>query len=152
MLVSGRFQPVTSLLRYVRLVGYRRSPGRGATLPVRFRPLKPDAVGVSTGGQNLALRSHWIVTSDPFCVRELCLPRVLSYLGNDLRRVVRTRPLVSVAVSGDRYSVGYSVARERVRSFACKLPARCRLPSLTWAFDFWLSVPIGSNRVRCGHP
>jgi hypothetical protein len=33
---------------------------------------------------------------------------MLSYLGNDLMRVVRTRPLVSVAVSGDRYSVCYS--------------------------------------------
>jgi hypothetical protein len=33
------------------------------------------------------------------------LALMLSYLGNDLMRVVRTRPLVSVAVSGDRYSV-----------------------------------------------
>ena len=41
---------------------------------------------------------------------------MLSYLGNDLRREVRTRPLVSVAVSGDRYSVGYSVAPEHVVS------------------------------------
>jgi hypothetical protein len=37
---------------------------------------------------------------------------MLLHLGNDLLRVVRMRPLVSVAVSGDRYSVGYSVARE----------------------------------------
>ena len=35
---------------------------------------------------------------------------MLLHLGNDLLRVVRMRPLVSVAVSGDRYSVGYSVA------------------------------------------
>jgi hypothetical protein len=33
------------------------------------------------------------------------------YLVNDLLRVVRMRPLASVAVSGDRYSVCYSVAR-----------------------------------------
>ena len=53
---------------------------------------------------------------DRFCVREPCRSRLLSHLGNDLRRMVRTRPLVSVAVSGDRYSVGYSVAREHVVS------------------------------------
>jgi hypothetical protein len=35
--------------------------------------------------------------------------RPLLYLGNDLLRVVRMRPLVSVTVGGDRYSVGYSV-------------------------------------------
>jgi len=52
-----------------------------------------------------------IITGDPFRVRELCRSRSLSCLGNYLRRVVRTRPPVSVAVSGDRYSVGYSVAR-----------------------------------------
>jgi hypothetical protein len=33
---------------------------------------------------------------------------MLSHLSNDLLRAVHTRPLVSVAVSGDRYSVGYS--------------------------------------------
>lgn len=33
---------------------------------------------------------------------------MLAHLGDDLRRVVRARPLVSVAVGGDRYSVGYS--------------------------------------------
>jgi hypothetical protein len=37
---------------------------------------------------------------------------MLLYLGTDLLQVVRMRPLVSVAVSGDRYSVGYSVTRE----------------------------------------
>jgi hypothetical protein len=54
--------------------------------------------------------------------------RIASVLGNvirrtcflisasDLLRVVRTRPLVSVAVSGDRYSVGYSVAHGHVVS------------------------------------
>ena len=33
---------------------------------------------------------------------------MLSYLGNELLRVVRKRPLASVAVSPDRYSVDYS--------------------------------------------
>ncbi len=50
---------------------------------------------------------------------------MLSYLGNDLMRVVRTRQLVSVAVSGDRYSVCYSVP-----SWACCLrltPARAQI-------------------------
>jgi len=36
---------------------------------------------------------------------------MLLYLGTDLLRVVRMRPLASVGVSGDRYSVSYSVAR-----------------------------------------
>jgi hypothetical protein len=48
---------------------------------------------------------------------------MLSYLGNDLLRAIRTRPLVSVAVSGDRYSVGYSAPRERV---ACGWRQRSR--------------------------
>lgn len=51
------------------------------------------------------------VLKDRFRVRELRRPLVLSYFGNDLRRVVRTHPMVSVAVSGDRYLVGYSVAQ-----------------------------------------
>jgi hypothetical protein len=54
-------------------------------------------------------------TSDLFRIRELRRSRMLSYLGNELRRVVRVRPLVSVAVSGDRYSVCHS---ERQRSCA----------------------------------
>lgn len=33
----------------------------------------------------------------------------LSYLVNELLQMIRTRSLVSVAVSGDTYSVGYSV-------------------------------------------
>jgi hypothetical protein len=33
---------------------------------------------------------------------------MLSHLNNDLLRVVRTRPLLSVAIGGDRYSLGYS--------------------------------------------
>lgn len=45
---------------------------------------------------------------DCFLIRELRRLRMLSHLGDGLRRVVRTRPLVSVAVAGDRYSVGYS--------------------------------------------
>ena len=34
---------------------------------------------------------------------------MLLYLGTDLLQVVRMRPLASAAVSGDRYSVSYSV-------------------------------------------
>jgi hypothetical protein len=37
---------------------------------------------------------------------------MLSSPGTDLRCLVRIRPLASVAVSGDPYSVSYSVARE----------------------------------------
>jgi hypothetical protein len=44
-------------------------------------------------------------------IRELRQAFTLLYLGTDLLRVVRVRPLVSVAVISDRYSVGYSVAR-----------------------------------------
>lgn len=36
---------------------------------------------------------------------------MLLYPGNDLLRVVRMRPLASVAVSGGRYPVGYSALR-----------------------------------------
>lgn len=46
--------------------------------------------------------------SDRFCVRECYLPLMLSYLCPELLHVVHARPLVSVAVSRDRYSVGYS--------------------------------------------
>jgi len=38
---------------------------------------------------------------------------MLSYLVYDLLRVIHTRPLASIIVSGDRYSVGYSVVREQ---------------------------------------
>jgi hypothetical protein len=58
---------------------------------------------------------------DLFCVRELFQSRLLSYLDNDLRRVVRTRPLMSVAVSDDRYSVGYSVAQVVLADRECPL-------------------------------
>jgi hypothetical protein len=47
---------------------------------------------------------------DRFRVRELRQAPMLLYLGTDMLRVVRTRPLVPVAVSGDRYSASYSVA------------------------------------------
>jgi hypothetical protein len=76
--------------------------GQGSWATTPARPLLDSQVRLDVGLSG---------TSDPFRVRELCRSRLLSYLGNDLRRVVRTRPLVSVAVSGDRYSVGYSVAR-----------------------------------------
>ena len=46
--------------------------------------------------------------SDLFRVREVYLALMLSHPSNDLLRVVRTRPLVSVAIGGDRYSLGYS--------------------------------------------
>ena len=49
---------------------------------------------------------------DSFLIREIFRLFLLSYLANELLRVVRLCPLVSVAVSGDRYSVGYSVVRE----------------------------------------
>jgi hypothetical protein len=39
---------------------------------------------------------------------------MLSYLPCELLRVVRARPLVSVAVGGDRYSVGYSPPGRRL--------------------------------------
>src|SRR5690348_2060882 len=51
---------------------------------------------------------------DRFRVRELCRPRLLSYLVCELRPIVRWRPRASVAVGGGRYSVGYSVAREHL--------------------------------------
>ena len=53
-------------------------------------------------------------SSDRFRVRELHLPLMLSYLRSELPHVVHTCPLVSAAVSGDRYSVGYSPPGGRV--------------------------------------
>jgi hypothetical protein len=44
---------------------------------------------------------------------------MLSHLRPDLPRVVRTRPLVSVAVGGDRYSVGYSPRIPSLEGFDC---------------------------------
>ena len=78
---------------------------------------------------------------DRFCVRERYRPRLLSYLGNDLRRVVRTCPLVSVAVSGDRYSVGYSVAR--VAGPHSYRPMRRELVSVTVAH---LGISVSPGR------
>jgi hypothetical protein len=45
---------------------------------------------------------------DRFRVREWCLLLMLSYLHLALLRLVRARPLVSVAVGRGRYSAGYS--------------------------------------------
>lgn len=45
---------------------------------------------------------------DRFRVRELRRSLLLSYLIHELLRGIRARPLVSVAASSDRYSVGYS--------------------------------------------
>jgi len=49
-----------------------------------------------------------IITGDRFRVRECYLSLMLSCLRFELLHVVHIRPLVSVAVSRDRYSVGYS--------------------------------------------
>jgi hypothetical protein len=45
---------------------------------------------------------------DFFRVMECYLPPMLSHLRPELLHVVHARPLVSVAVGRDRYSVGYS--------------------------------------------
>jgi hypothetical protein len=55
---------------------------------------------------------HACGTPDRFRVRELRRSPLLSYLVSNLRRIVRWHPRASVAVGGDRYSVGYSVVRE----------------------------------------
>ena len=49
---------------------------------------------------------------------------MLLYLGNDPLRVVRMRPLASVAVSSDRYSLSYSVAYAASYSVAWRCEAR----------------------------
>jgi hypothetical protein len=51
-------------------------------------------------------------------------------LGNYLRRLVRTRPLVSVAASGDPYSVGYSVTRVVLADGQCLLIIMASGPSV----------------------
>jgi hypothetical protein len=84
-------------------------------------------------------------TRDVFLIRELCQPRLLSYLGNDLRRVVRTRPLVSVAVSGDRYPVGYSVARVVLADRWCPLIIMASGPSVARGRG---RLPLGHSRVE----
>jgi hypothetical protein len=67
-----------------------------------------------------APRRRNVVLNDCFRVRECYLPSVLSYLRPELLYVVHACPLASVAVSGDCYSLGYSVAREPVPG-ACGL-------------------------------
>jgi hypothetical protein len=64
----------------------------------------PDPVVVRFSGQT---------RRDRFRVRERYRPLLLSYLVPELRRIVCWRPRPSAAVCGDRYSVGYSVARLR---------------------------------------
>jgi hypothetical protein len=54
-------------------------------------------------------------TLDRFLIREAHWVPTLLHLGNDLLRVVRMRPLVSVAVSGDRYSVACECAAQFLR-------------------------------------
>jgi hypothetical protein len=65
-------------------------------------------VMASPSGTQRAWRVLRSTPTDPFRVREYYRSHLISYLDVYLRRVVHTRPLVSVAVSGDRYSVGYS--------------------------------------------
>jgi hypothetical protein len=71
--------------------------------------------------------------SDRFCVRECYLPIVLSHLHLELLHMIRTRPLVSLGVCRDRYSVGYSpivawAPGTRTRESASRPPS---LPRLT---------------------
>jgi hypothetical protein len=50
-------------------------------------------------------------SSDCFLIRESRRALTLSNLHCELVYVVRSRPLVSTAIRGDRYAVGYSAAR-----------------------------------------
>ena len=86
-----------------------------------------------------------IGTCDLFRVRDLSQPRLLSYLGNDLRWAVRTRQLMSVAVSGDRYSVGYSVARVVLADRECPLIVMAYGPSVARGRG---RLPPGHSRVE----
>ena len=60
---------------------------------------------------------------DRFRVREF-VGALLSYLGNDVPRVVRRRPLACIAVSGDRYSFGYSAPSPG--ALCCREVGTCR--------------------------
>jgi hypothetical protein len=86
------------------------TPGRGLAASAAVKaPADTDLS--SCPYQDLAARIRaWpsAGTSDLFCVRELCRSLLLSYLIHELLRGVRAHPLVSVAVSSDPYSVGYS--------------------------------------------
>ncbi len=80
------------------------------------------------------LRHVGTCPADPFLIREFLQPLVLSYLETDLRRVVRSCPLASVAVNGDRYSVGVlgsgwstSGAGPLPQARTSDLTARCHL-------------------------
>ena len=91
------------------------------------------------------LSSVGLRSSDLFRVREWYRPPLLSYLGDELLRVVRTRPLVSVAVSGDRYSVGYSVARVVLADRECPLLIMASGPSVARGRG---RLPLGRSRVE----
>ena len=82
-------------------------------------PATPVAPGASASGppmnrQQRRARHEKANATNLLCpvlasvLRECYLPVMLSYLHPELRHMIRTRPLVSVAVDRDRYSVGYS--------------------------------------------
>jgi hypothetical protein len=75
-------------------------------------------------------------SKDHFCVRECYLPLMLSYLHPKLLEMVRTRPLVPVAVGRDRYSFGYS-------------PRACRYSSVSLvSAPFWHAAPLDANHRK----
>jgi hypothetical protein len=69
--------------------------------------------------------------ADRFRVRECYLPVMLSYLHPELRHMIRTRPLVSVAVDRDRYSVGYSPPGTAVHALLVLNCRRDHIPAQT---------------------
>lgn len=79
---------------------------------VRFAARLPglaSGLALATGPVGWAgFQRSGVIDGDRFRVRERYLPLMLSYLHFELLHMVRTRPLVSVAVGRDRYSVGYS--------------------------------------------
>jgi hypothetical protein len=96
---------------------------------------------------------------DLFLIREFRLACTLSYLGSYLPRAVRRCPMVSVAVSGDRYSVGYSLAHGHV----CDSRLRRRLVAFSAAcadrgsrgllLHVWSTgVPIGHDGLFVSQP
>lgn len=92
--------PATSLWSVLLIGAYCRGPPRHGGLP----PAWPWPSG--PWGSQRSRRSR-AVSKDRFCVRECPQRLMLSLLYPELLRVVHLRPLASVSVSGDRYSVGY---------------------------------------------
>ena len=86
------------------------------------------------------------LTSDFFrVIRECYLPLMLSHLFPELSHMVRLRPLASVAVCHDRYSVGYSVARVVLADRQCPLIITASGPSMTQGRG---RLPLGHSRVE----